>query len=164
MKCTYVPPDGEAASTVAYGRKWRANVPVDLPDDAAIPCMESVRTTNPDGTVILTTVTRLIPIIELMRGNSSFQVGDEPTQQVERRLAPDDVETAPDYRRYALQWFAEETSVKGFQERWEDEEGMRERAGVTDDDINYLKTFMGPRLHELQTAARDDRMQARMTR
>ena len=164
MKMVYLPPENEPAVMKIYGRTWKANVPQDVKDDDGYTIMESVRTLNPDGTSVLTSRERKVSILEIARGHPMFQVGDEPKEARKQRWDVEDVETATHYRAYAQQWFKEETSLERFQERWDDEEGLRERAGVSDDDISFLKTFMGPRLRDLQNAARDERIQARMSR
>ena len=164
MKIIYTPGEGDPATTTAYGRRWRANVPIEMSENDGYTVMESVRSQAMDGTSVLTTRERKISILELARGNPSFQVGDEPQQTVARRLEPDDVEDAANYRKYAMQWFPDETSVAGFQQRWEDEEGMRERCGVTDEDVKFLTTSIKIRLHELERAAKDERIAARMSR
>ena len=74
----YLPPENEPAVMVIYGRTWKANVAQDVKDDDGYTIMESVRTLNPDGTSVLTSRERKVPILEIARGHPMFQVGDEP--------------------------------------------------------------------------------------
>ena len=163
MKLTYIPPENESSAIGWGGRRWKANVPQEVSEDDGYTIMESVREKNPDGTMVLISRERKVSLIEMARGNPMFQVGDE-IKQTRRRLSHEDVETAAQYREYAEQWFKDETDAKSFKERWEDEEGMRERAGVSDDDVSFLRPHLKNRLHELEQAAMTERMQARMSR
>ena len=155
-KITYVPGPDDRVETIAYGRKWKANVPVEIADTAGYAIMESVRSERPDGTVVLTTRERKVTILEMARGNPSFQIEGE-TKAAVKTPSPREMSTPGEYRAYAQHWFRDETSAGAFKERWADEEELREQCGMTHDDVRFLEPFMNARLHELTQAAKEER-------
>ena len=163
MKAMYVPGEGAPATVSAYGRKWRANVPIELSDKDTYLIMETVATQAGDGSTVRTARERQVPITEIMAGNPQFQLGDE-RKEAAQPITADQVETALDYRRYVKQWLTEETRVEELKQRWEDDEGLRERAGVGDDDVKFLRTFVSGRVRELEMLAKEERQARRMGR
>lgn len=120
INITYVPGDGDPAEVTWNGHKFQANVPRPV--------------ANPT-------------MIEQAKGNLCFTVEGH-----DKKAGPDPSEpkTPEAYKAYAVDWFKKATSAADFESRWDDEEDMRERAGVGSDDIDWLESIARPRLAELK--------------
>lgn len=83
MKITYIPQaDDDSHTCVAYGIKFPANVPIEVDERRSIEVEETLRKDADDGTFKLVTIKKRLTIIELARGNPSFQVeGEAPKKK-----------------------------------------------------------------------------------
>lgn len=132
LMVTYKPGPSDPTETVWNGHKFSANVPrpvTVVTDDKGVP--------NPHS------------MIELAKGNPWFEVEGH-----DKKALPDPGEpkTPEAYKAYAVNWFKTARTATDFESRWDDEEGMRERAGVGSDDIEWLNSLSVPRLAELKKA------------
>lgn len=119
---TYVPGDGDPAETTWNGHKFQANVPRPV--------------SNPT-------------MVELAKGNMCFEVEGHDKKAAPPPGAP---KTPEEYKAYAVGWFKKAKSAADFQERWEDEAPLREKAGVGTDDVEWLQSIGDPILAELKKA------------
>lgn len=80
--------EDEAVETIAYKRRWEANVPQEVDDKDGYEIEESVRMDNPDGTFKLVPQVRKVTYIEMMRNNPCFDVGED-VKKHQKRKRPD---------------------------------------------------------------------------
>jgi hypothetical protein len=96
--------------------------------------------TMPDGTIQTRHVEKKISMVELARGNPSFMVnGEKPAERQSGRIRTP--ETPDEYRGYAMRWIAGSTEASAMDARWTSEETLRNRCGVNDQDISYIRPF-----------------------
>lgn len=130
---TYVPGDDDPSMTVWGGIRFRANVPTAIPH--AHPLHGQM--------------------VEQAKGNPFFKVEGHEQQ---KHAAPGGgvPKTAEAYRAYAVAWFRKAQTAAEFLQRWQAEGPMREKAGVGDDDMNWLADIGDPILAELRKADQED--------
>jgi len=149
---TYHPGEGDPARTKWNGLEFKAYVPVKVSakHTVAVPIREEIK--QPDGSIITRAVERRIPMLELARQNHKFSVnGEAPFMH---KMGAARVPTTPDeYRGYAISWIAASTAASAMDARWEAEETLREKCGVEDTDIAYLRPFFEARREQVTPAA-----------
>jgi hypothetical protein len=148
-KITYRPRPGNPAETIWAGYRFLANVATEIPNNAGYPVTESVRQNLADGTYVLVTRERFVTLLEKARDNPEFQVEGEPRAEVQQ-VHPEQMTTPAQYRAYAEQWFMGEDDLAQFQERWDDEEALREQCGVTRDDLRALEPVFKLRIDAIK--------------
>jgi hypothetical protein len=149
MQVVYRPrsyPDGtsDPAVCLAYGRKFQANIPVELTDrDTVLQLL-----VEPNPLVIGKThgVERYVPISQAMVGNPSFEIIGTPRGKPGRKAAP---KTADEYRAYALAWLAITEDADDLTERWNDEAKLRETCGVSESDLDLIEPQFTAKYHQL---------------
>lgn len=126
LMVTYKPQPGDPSEVKWNGHIFHANVPRPVIDDG-----------NPHG------------MVALAKGNMCFEVEGH-----DKKAAPDPgaPKTPEEYRVYAINWFKKARSADEFEQRWDDEEEMREEAGVGTDDVEWLNSIGGPILADLKKA------------
>lgn len=165
FKVTYRPGDGAPVNTTWNGVRFTANVPVVLSLDnprhfIEVPMPKVVETE--DGTYATRTMTARVSMIESARGNHQFEV-EGHKRAVLPVAAGHKPRTPEEYRGWAQAWFAsagtmdpdttEEDEIQTSRqmlERWDDEEALRERIGVGEDDLAFLKPFFDMKVLELK--------------
>lgn len=156
-KVTYIPRDpGDPAMMIWNGIKFPANVPVELdpnnkahgysvpmPKHSIDPATGEPRTKH---------IETWVAMADLAKTNPSFQVeGEAPATRKPGR--PRTPRTSEDYRSHAQAWISAADNHEELEERWTEEEGLRERCGIGDDDLSYLKPFFEAKHHELKKQA-----------
>lgn len=126
LMVTYKPGPEDPAETTWNGHKFSANVPRAVID-----------TGEPHG------------MIALAKGNMCFEVEGHDKKEKVPAGSP---KTPEAYKAYAVNWFKQARTAADFEARWEDEEEMREAAGVGSDDLDWLASLSEPRLAELKKA------------
>jgi hypothetical protein len=155
-KVTYVPPDDgqhHPSSLMWNGVKFTANVPLDLdPVKHSYEVLEVERWNDPvTQRPMSKTVERRKSMAEIARTNQFFVVeGDAPKIKRGRPPLP---KTPEEYRAHAVAWIRAIDDHDELNERWNTEEAMRQRCGVGDDDIDYLRPMFDARLFELKQQA-----------
>lgn len=120
---TYLPQDGDPAKTRWRGTMFHANIPVAISD--------------PD-------------MLAAARSNKFFHVGEgAPHVVVEETLEP---KTPEQYRAHVVGWLKTVETMRELDDKWEAEEVLRIHVGAGTDDIEYLKTLLGPKREELRKA------------
>lgn len=159
-KVTYVPPNepGYPASTPWNDITFHANMPVDL--DLAnkkhgymVPIVEQWidPVTQQKRTKA---VEKWVSMIEIAKTNPAFQVeGEAPPATRRSPGRPRKPVDADEYRGYAMAWIAAADNHDELAERWNDEEALRGRCQVGDEDIAYLRPFFDAKHHELKRQA-----------
>lgn len=156
-KVTYVPPDDgqqHPSSLTWNGITFHANVPLDLdPVKHAYNVLEVERWIDPATQRPMSkTVERWKPMSEIAKANSYFVVeGETPARA--KRGRPPLPKTPEEYRAHAVAWIRAIDDHDELNERWNTEEAMRERCGVGDDDIDYLRPMFDARLFDLKQQA-----------
>ena len=160
-KVTYVPPNepGYPASTVWNDITFHANVPVDL-DPAnrehgyMVPVVEAW-IDPPTQQRRTKAVEKWVSMIELAKTNPHFQVEGEVVPAAARRSPGrhKPPKTADEYRDHAIGWITAADDHDKLAERWNDEEALRERCGIGDEDIGYLRLIFDAKHYELKKQA-----------
>jgi hypothetical protein len=155
-KVTYIPRDPtDPAVMIWNGVKFPANVPVELddklhgykvplPKNSIDPATGEPRTKHYETWVTMAA---------LAKGNPSFQVEGEAPAAARKPGRPRIPRTSEDYRAHAQAWIAAADNHEELEERWTEEEALRERCGVGDDDLSYLRPFFEAKHHELKKQA-----------
>lgn len=86
-------------------------------------------------------------MIEQAKGNPWFDVEGHEKPKAQPANTP---KTPEQYRAYAADWFKKAKTSADFEQRWEEEEEMRDAAGVGTDDVEWLQSIANPRLAELK--------------
>jgi len=157
-KVTYIPQDSsDPAMNIWNGVKFQANVPVELdPKNRAHGYPVPVRRTITDpvtGREMFEYKETWVSMIELAKTNPSFQVEGEVPAVARKPGRPRIPRTSEDYRSHAQAWIAAADNHEELEERWTEEEPLRERCGVGDDDLSYLRPFFEAKHHELKKQA-----------
>ena len=144
---TYIPLDhGDPVENVFGGIRFKANVPVEVPRTHTILQLIVEKIETKDGELRTHGVERQIPLIEVLRGNSSFEIdGVRPERIKPHARVPED---ADQYRGYCINWIFASTSADSMDKRWIGEEGLRRRCGVSPSDIDQLRPFFESRRME----------------
>ena len=157
-KVTYVPREPtDPAVMIWNGVKFPANVPVELdPNNRAHGYPVQTRKTITDPTTgreMFEYKDSWMFMAEIAKTNPSFQVEGEAPVAARKPGRPRVPRTSEDYRSHAQAWIAAADNHDELEERWTEEEGLRERCGVGDDDLSYLKPFFEAKHHELKKQA-----------
>jgi hypothetical protein len=160
IKIIYDPPPDEPNFVIWGARRFKANMPESLPDDAGYVIMETVASERPDGTVVRVPRERKVTYAEMARSNPNFRIEGET--KPERKLpAEDEMCTPAEYRLHVQHWLKSETDLTRLRQRFEAEEDLREQCMMTDEDLRALRPFIDIRADELKQAAKLARQQAR---
>jgi hypothetical protein len=137
---TYCPGQFDPPRTEWNGVRFKANVPVKISKKQTVLVPLREEFLQPDGSRITRAVERRVPMVELAKGNHTFSVnGAEP---VAHKVGTDHVPTSPDeYRGYAIAWISSSTKSSEMDARWDGEERLRDKCGVSEQDIAYLRPF-----------------------
>jgi hypothetical protein len=157
-KVTYVPQDRADPSTSIWNEiKFPANVPVELdPKNRLHGYPVPTRKTIVDpatGREMFEYKETWVSMIELAKTNPSFQVEGEAPAAIRKPGRPRVPRTSEDYRSHAQAWIAAADNHEELEERWTEEEALRERCEVGDDDLSYLRPFFEAKHHELKKQA-----------
>ena len=84
---------------------------------------------------------------EKLRGNKFFKVGpfDPAKDSAKMREEPRTPRTSDEYKAYAVAWFKSADNLHDFDERWVEEETLRQECGVGADDLDYLSSLSRPK-------------------
>jgi hypothetical protein len=137
---TYHPGEGDPVRTEWNGLKFAAHIPTRVSKKHTVLVPLPVTVNMPDGTVQTRHVESRVPMVELAKKNPTFVVNG---QQAEKP-APGKTrvpESPDEYRGYALKWIAASTEKSAMDVRWDAEAALRDRCGVNDGDIAYLRPF-----------------------
>jgi hypothetical protein len=159
FKVTYRPGPQDMAKTVWNGITFLANQPVPLSLDNKKHFIENdipKQHVHEDGSYTTRTQKTLISMIELAKANPFFEVEGFP--RFVKPMAPERRPQSPaEYRSWAQAWFADAggddsdiQTPKEMLERWDDEEALRERIGVGDEDVIFLKPFFDMKVSRLK--------------
>jgi hypothetical protein len=157
-KVTYIPSEpGDPAVKPIHGIKFPANVPVELdPKNREHGYNQLVRTTKVDpvtGREMFEYKETWVSLIETLKGHHDFQIEGEATPAARKPGRPRIPRTSEDYRSHAQAWIAAADNHEELEERWTEEEVLRERCGVGDDDLSYLRPFFEAKHHKLKKQA-----------
>ena len=155
-KVTYIPRDPtDPAMMLWNGVKFTANVPVELD-----PKLHGYKVPLPKkmldpatGRTLTEHVETWVSMIDQAKGNPSFQVEGEAPVAARKPGRPRTPRTSEDYRSHAQAWIAAADNHEELEERWTEEEALRERCEVGDDDLSYLRPFFEAKHHELKKQA-----------
>lgn len=138
---TYCPGDGDPVRVTWNGLEFKAHIPTKVSKTHTVLAPMPTHVTMPDGTIQTKHIEKKIPMAELARGNPSFMVnGEAPAAKVSPKTRTP--ETPDEYRGYALYWIAGSTEASALDARWHNEEMLRNRCGVNDEDIAYIRPFL----------------------
>jgi hypothetical protein len=155
----YIPGQGDPAHTTVGGEVENNIVVRGYPFVAHVPQKLPRRTTTvevlvrqerelPDGQIVSRSVPKRVPLFELLKDNPAFMingVAPKPRGNALSRLPTD-----PDqYRGYAVGWIREARDAPTIQARWDGEEQLRERLGVSVSDLAFIVPFLQGRLLDL---------------
>jgi hypothetical protein len=154
VQAVYVPREnGDPIKTTLHGIPCRAHVPFDITDKFG-DVQEQARRTLATGQVVNETVTRRIPLEELIRGSTHFEVvGEKQEGEARRPGRPAKPKNDEQYRAYALAWIREAEDAEVMATRWAGEEALRVKCGVGEDDIELIKPFYDAKHSALTGAA-----------
>jgi len=153
-KVTYTPHDPtDPHMNIWNGIKFPANVPIELdPKNRAhgysVP-LPTKKTDPVTGREMLEYKETWVSMIELAKTNPSFQVEGEAPALARKPGRPRTPRTSEDYRSHAQAWISASDDFEEMIQRWEDEEPLRERCEVGDDDKSYLRPFFDAKVHQL---------------
>jgi hypothetical protein len=144
---TYSPRDGDPIRTTCHGVEFKANVPIDIPHSKMASVMLVRKTIGPEGDERSKAVDTKMPLVELLRTNPFFEVDGVKLEhkQGSHRLPTD----SDQYRGYALGWIRASNTLRQLNERWIGEEPLRDKCGLEERDINYLRPFLDARREQL---------------
>jgi len=95
-------------------------------------------------------------MVEIAKTNPTFLVEGEPVirdRQPTRRGRPRIPKTSEEYRAHCIAWIETSEDHEDLAMRWEEEEEMRQRCQVGDDDVSYLRPMFDAKFHELKKQA-----------
>lgn len=152
-RVTYIPRDPtDPHMNIWNGIKFPANIPVELdPNNRAhgypVPLPKTI--VDPvTGREMKEFKETWVSMIELAKTNATFQVeGEVPAARKPGR--PRTPRTSEDYRAHAQVWITSSEDPDEMVERWGDEEPLREKCGVGDDDVSYLRPLFDSKLRQL---------------
>jgi hypothetical protein len=154
-KVTYIPADPTSPAVLSWnGIEFPANTPIELDPvrhSYMVPIVDKW-VDEKTGEVRSKATEKRISMVEIAKTNPSFQVEGEapPARKPGRPRTP---KTSDEYRNYAQAWIAASEDHDDLAERWNDEEALRERCGVGDDDVSYLRPFFDAKHFELKKRA-----------
>jgi hypothetical protein len=132
------------------GLHFTANIPQKVPRNYQTKVLTRDERELPDGSIVTKNTEKYVPIVELLRTNPFFSINGEAPP---RKPAIDRAPTNPDqYPGYALGWMRNAKTALELESRWNVEEKLRERLGVTERELVRID----PVYHELLTQLRGD--------
>jgi hypothetical protein len=163
FKVTYRPGPQDMAVTIWNGIRFEAGRPVTLSYKNKRHYIEvdlPKQIDTADGSYVTRSVASRISMIDRARENWCFEVEGTPRaiKPIANGRKP---QTAEEYRSWAQTWIAlAGTKVDGddfeiqtpreMLERWDDESAMRERLGVGEEDVGFLKPFFDMKMAGLK--------------
>lgn len=117
-RVTYLPGDGDPAVTKYRGITFKAHQPTEVTKE----------------------------IVDAVRGNRFFQIGDEPVQQA----ATDLPKTHEQYRAWVINWMKDVSTVRDLIRHWTEDQSLRHTCEVGSDDMNYLGTIIAPKVEGMR--------------
>lgn len=163
FKVTYRPGPQDLAMTIWNGIRFEAGRPVTLSYKNKRHYIEvdlPKQIDTADGSYVTRTVTSRVSMIDRARENWHFEV--EGTPRAIKPIPGDrKPQTADEYRSWAQSWIAmagtkmdgddfEIQTAPELKERWDDESALRERLGVGEDDVGFLKPFFDMKVASLK--------------
>jgi hypothetical protein len=137
---TYCPGDGDPVRTHWNGLEFKAHIPTKVSKKHTVLVPMPIEIQQPDGSIHTRHVEKKIPMVDLARGNHSFMVnGEIPAERKTGMIRTP--ENPDEYRGYALRWIAGSSEASAMDARWSAEDGLRNRCGVNDGDIAYIRPF-----------------------
>jgi hypothetical protein len=137
---TYFPGEGDPVRTTWNGLTFAAHVPTKVSKKHTVLVPMPQTTQMPDGTMQTRHIEKRIAMAELARNNPHFMVNGERAAMPDKHKVR--VPESPDeYRGYAMRWIAGSTDASSMDVRWTAEQALRDRCGVNDSDIAYLRPF-----------------------
>jgi len=153
---TYIPREPtDPAVMIWNGVEFPANVPIELDPvkhSYMVPIVDKW-VDEKTGEVRSKATERRMAMAQIAKGNPSFRVDGEPIVERRRPGRRPNPKTPEEYRSHAQAWIAAAEDHEDLEQRWADEESLRERCGVGEDDISYLKPFFEAKHHELKKRA-----------
>ena len=159
-KITYIPgPQDPVETTVGgdgtldadgnpTGIRFKANIPQQIARNVTSMVLIRDERENADGMIVSRSVERRVPLVDLLRDNPCFSINDEPPRV--REVGGNRLPTDPDqYRGYAYDWIGRESNERNLRLRWQGEEAIRNRLGVTVEDMRQLIPFYQGKLLSL---------------
>ena len=154
-KITYIPgPQDGVSTTVGWngqpgsGVTFVANIPQMISRKVTTQVLVRQERETADGQIVSRSVEKMVPLVELLRNNPFFSINDEPPPA--RAAGAPRLPTDPDtYRGYAIGWIAAGKDPNAMRLQWEGEEGMRNRLGVSADDLRHIVPFLDGRILEM---------------
>jgi hypothetical protein len=92
---------------------------------------------------------------ERLQTNKFFKVGHfDAVKDSVPAQEQSEPKTADEYKVYAVEWFKKTQSLKAFDERWTEEEGLRQDCEVGAEELDYLSSLARPKRAELKKKLR----------
>lgn len=104
------------------------------------------------GRTLTRHVEQWVSMLDMARNSPDYRIKGEvaPVRKPGRPRTP---RTSDEYRSHAQAWIAAADDHEDLQERWTEEEPLREKCGCGEDDVSYLRPFFEAKHHELKKAA-----------
>ena len=148
----YHPNDGDPVRVKWNGLEFKAYVPTKVSRKHCVLALVKQEQTMPDGSTVTRATEKRIPMVDLARRNPSFSVnGETPFARKEGKSRVPT--TSDEYRGYAIGWIAASSAASAMDARWDAEATLREKCGVDDGDVAYLRPFFEARHEEVKAAA-----------
>jgi len=148
-RITYTPGEGDPHTTRCHGITFKAHVPTEVPDGKMTTQIVTKRTTTADGrSVLVTNETEQINLWKLLVGNPQFYVDGQANAKAVKPSPR--IESAEDYEAFARSWIDAQTDVKVMDQRWDDEEAMREELSIPENMLNRLSDALVMRAAKLR--------------
>ena len=154
----YTPRDPTSPSIMKWnGIEFRANVFIDfnpIKHSYFVPITRTWVDETSQRVMSVTTETRM-SMLEIARSNPDFTIEGEEKGSVPRTGKGKAPKTPEEYRAHAMAWIV---AAKGMDdlERWDDEEALREKCGVGDDDLKFLQPHFDAKHKQLSVVAEEE--------
>lgn len=153
---TYRPREqGDPLKTAFAGFDFENGIPVAIPNDAVLETMyRKVVAKSAEGEDRTKAFEGQRLVLDALRTNPWFEVEGVSPAPVAARGRPPRPTTPEQYRSYALEWFGRALTTVALSKRWEDEQGLREKIGMSEDgdEIRYLTPFFEQRMDAIKAA------------
>jgi hypothetical protein len=127
-KVTYIGAEGEPIAVTCHGRRFKANVPVEISPDVKVEQLETRRKETENGDRLVT-VKHQMSLVKLLAGNPQFRVeGHELAVQKTPERVP---ESPEEMVEHTLAWIRATADVEALDALWDREQSMRDECGVT---------------------------------
>lgn len=138
--------DSDPRETTMMGIKFKADEPVEVPYSKTVLQTIVEKRETKDGDIRTVGVEKHVPVPLALKGNAWFEIDGVKTERVKPHARmPEDADA---YRGYAINWISVSMSADSMDKRWVGEEGLRQRCGCSQTDINYLRPFFEARRME----------------